>query len=149
MNITQPLPDALRCDSFAFGSFPLGQLKQFFDEADPDQYFGEACLVDPELQDDLVVPGMIIFSKRAKALSAWISGTELAFIRVVLEKQQILFECGLRTVYKFAQITQDLKQDVRTFQQAKQQTNGIHFLAVQTDQQSEEVEGMWLLSELL
>ncbi|CAN8070593.1 unnamed protein product [Agarophyton chilense] len=149
MNVPQPLPDALRCDSFAFGNLPLAQLQHFFAHADPDNYFGDACLADPQLPPDVLVPGMIIFSKRARALSAWLSGTELAFIRVVFEKQQILLECGLSTVYTFAQVTKDVKQDVRQFQQAKQKTSGIHFLAVQTDQKTDEIEGMWLLSELL
>lgn len=149
MQLPKPLPDALRCDSFAFGSFPLGQLKQFFAEANTDDYFGDACLIDDDLSPETTIPGMIIFSQRAKALAAWITGIELAFIRVMLERQQILLECGLNTVYQFARISDDLKQDVRTFQKGKAQADGIHFLAVQENQEADEVEGMWLLSDSL
>ena len=147
LQVPKPLPDELRCESFAFGNFPLGQLESFFEEADPKDYFGESCLVDPGLPKDLMVPGMIIFSKRASALSAWISGIELAFVKATLERQEVVFECGLNTVYKFAQITEDLKQDVRAFLKGKEATSGVHFMAVQTDAESDEVDGMWLLCE--
>lgn len=147
LSLPQRLPDALRCDSFAFGTFPLGQLESFFADADSGDYFGDRCLVDSALPKDTLIPGLIIFSKRAKALSAWISGTELAFVKGVLERQEVVFECSLSTVYKFAQITEDLKQDVRGFEKLKQAGQGIHFLAVQESEESEEVEGMWLLCE--
>lgn len=145
--VTQRLPDALRCESFAFGSFPLGQLEEFFDTAEPKDYFGDRCLVDSSVSKDTLVPGMIVFSKRAYPLAAWISGTELAFIRATLEKQEIVFECGLNTVYKFAQITDDLKDEARTFQMGKKKTGGLHFLAVQTSAEAEEIDGMWLLCQ--
>lgn len=147
LKVSEPLPDALRCDSFAFGTFPLGQLEDFFETADSKDYFGNSCLVDPNLSRETLVPGLIIFSKRARPLSAWISGIELAFVRATLDKQEVSFECGLNTVYKFAKITPDIKNDVRTFQQAKQDTAGIHFLAVQTSPQTDEIDGMWLLCE--
>lgn len=145
--VTQRLPDALRCESFAFGSFPLGQLEEFFDSANPTDFFGDRCLVDPNILKDTMVPGMIVFSKRAYPLAAWISGIELAFIRATMEKQEIVFECGLSTVYKFAQITDDIRDEARRFQTARKDTGGLHFLAVQTNADAEEIDGMWLLCE--
>lgn len=145
--LPRPLPDELRCDSFAFGNFPLAQLVSFFEKADSDDYFGDSCLVDGSLAQNIAIPGLILFSKRANPLSAWISGTELAFINVLFEKQQIVLECGLNTAYRFAEITADLKKDAKAFQNGKDKTeDGIHFLAVQEDKDSDEVHGMWLLS---
>lgn len=145
--ITQKLPDMLRCESFSFGSFPLGQLEEFFQTANAKDFFGDRCVIDGSVPKDAMVPGMIVFSRRAYPLSAWVSGTELAYIRVALERQEVLLECGLNTVYKFAQITDDLKNDVRTFLAGKEKTNGLHFLAVQTKADAEEIDGLWLLCD--
>ena len=147
LKVAERLPDALRCDSFAFGTFPLGQLEEFFEVANPNDYFGDSCLVDPTLPRDVLIPGMIIFSKRARAISAWMSGIELAFVKATLERQEVSLECGLNTVYVFAKITADIKDDVRKFQETKKDTAGIHFLAVQTSPETDEIDGMWLLCE--
>lgn len=146
--VSQPLPDALRCEKFAFGTFPLSYLQEFFKEADSSQYFGDQCPVDDGVSGDLNVPGLIVFSKRAKALAAWIGGIELAFIRVLQEQREVVLECGLDTIYRFIQITKDVKKDVTDFETLKNSANGLHFLAVQQSAESDEVEGMWLLSEI-
>lgn len=145
--VTRRLPDALRCESFAFGSFPLGQLEEFFNTANPKDYFGDRCLVDATVPKDILVPGMVVFSRRAYPLAAWMGGIELAFIKATMEKQEIVLECGVNITYKFAQITEDLKDDARTFQTSKGKTAGLHFLAVQTSAEAEEIDGMWLLCE--
>lgn len=144
---TQPLPDALRCESFAFGNFPLGQLEEFFETADSKDFFGDRCLIDDDLSKDTLIPGMIIFSKRAFPLAAWMSGIELAFVKTTLEKREIVLECGLNTSYMFARISPDLKDDVRAFQAGKEKASGLHFLAVQASSEAEEIDGMWLLME--
>lgn len=145
--LTQRLPDALRCESFAFGELSLGQLEEFFDGADTNDYFGDRCIVDPLLPKDTMVPGMIVISKRAKPLSAWASGIELAYIKATLERQEVVLECGLNTVYRFAQITEDLKDDARKFGKGKAAAAGLHFLAVQQTPTTDEIDGMWLLCE--
>lgn len=146
--LAKRLPDALRCEQFAFGNFPLAQLEQFFREADPSDFFGNCCLVDEDLSGDTLIPGLIVFSKRAPALSAWISGADLAFIKVMSERREVVLECGLNSVYRFAQILDGLKEDVRTFQKLKEASSGLHFLAVQKSADSEEIDGMWVMSEL-
>lgn len=147
-SVSQRLPDALRCDKFAFASFPLGHLKEFFDEADPGDYYGDACPVDDDLDDMLPIPGIVVFSKRAAALAAWISGIELVFVKAMRDKREVVFECGLNNVYRFAQISDDIKEDVRNFQKLKDAADGLHFLAVQEGPDAEDVEGMWLMCEL-
>lgn len=145
--VAQRLPDALRCESFAFGAFPLGQLQEFFESANPKDYFGGPCPVQDEISMDSMVPGLIIFSKRAYPLAAWMDGVEVAFIKALLEKQEVLLECGLNTSYKFVQITNDLKDDARSFETRKADASGLHFLAVQSSADADEVDGMWLLCE--
>lgn len=147
-SMAKPLPDALRCEKFAFGNFPLGQLEQFFDEANPTDFCGDQCPIDDDLEPDQIVPGLVVFSRRAKALAAWINGIELAYIKAMTEQREVVLECGLNTVYRFAQIDDTLKGDVRKFESLKANGRGLHFLAVQESADSEEVEGMWLLCEL-
>eukprot|EP00171_Calliarthron_tuberculosum_P017681 IDg17681t1 len=76
--LTRRLPDALRCDSFAFARFPLAQLEEFFSESDPRDYFGEKCLVGPDVARDALIPGLVIRASRAAAIAGWMSGVELA-----------------------------------------------------------------------
>lgn len=143
------MPDALRCEKFAFGDFPLSDLLDFFNQSNDDDFYGDACPVDDQINNkDLSIPGIIAFSKRASTLSAWIDGVELVFIQVIMQQREVVFECGLNTVYRFAQITDDIKNDVKRFQQLKQESAGLHFLAIQESPESEEVEGMWLMSEV-
>lgn len=146
--LTQKLPDALRCDSFAFAQFPLGQLQQFFAEADSREYFGEMCLVDPALSPDVLVPGLVVHAVRAPAIAGWMSGIELATVQVRLDKQDIVFECGLDTKYKFGAVTKDIRDEAKSFQTAKQEVGGLHFLAVQKSESADEIDGFWLLCDI-
>jgi hypothetical protein len=147
MVLTDRLPDALRCEKFAFGSFPLGDVQEFFAGADQSDFFGDACLVDQDLPKDAMIPGIIVFSKRSKALAGWMSGVELAYIKAVMARQEVVLECGLNVAYRFATIDKTIKDDARTFQNGKEAVGGLHFLAVQKSEASDEVDGFWLLNE--
>lgn len=146
--MTQPLPDALRCDSFSFAEFPLAQLLEFFAAADPADYFGEKCLVDPAVDEGASIPGMVIYSTRAPAIAGWMSGVELAAIQAKLEKQEIVLECGLDTRYKFGGISKEIRAEAKHFQASKKPVEGLHFLAVQKSEDSDEVDGLWLLCDI-
>jgi hypothetical protein len=145
--VTEPLPDALRCEKFAFGNFPLSFIVDFFAEADPTDFFGDSCIVDDDVPVDAEIPGVIIFSKRSKALAGWMSGIELAFVKAVLERQKVVLECGLNTIYQFAGVDTAIKNEARRFQSAKEAVGGLHFVAIQQSEESDEVDGFWLLTE--
>jgi RNA-binding protein Tab2/Atab2 len=145
--VTERLPDALRCEKFAFGNFPLSFIVEFFAQANPSDFFGDACIIDEDVPSDALIPGIIIFSKRSKALAGWMSGIELAFVKAMMEKQLVVFECELNTVYRFADIDNLIKNDARQFQSAKDAVGGLHFLAIQQSEESDEVDGFWLLTE--
>lgn len=145
--VTDRLPDALRCESFAFGSFPLGSLLEFFDNADKKDFFGDMCYIDDRLTPDAPIPGMFMLSKRSYPLAAWLEGTEIAFVKAVMDEKEVVLECGINTMYKFADITSDIKSDVREFEALKTKSEGVHFVAIKSDVESDEVEGFWLLRE--
>lgn len=147
LELSEALPDALRCEKFGFGRLPLAQLQEFFSDASPNDFFGDACIADDDLPQDASIPGLIVFSKRAKALAGWMSGVELAYLKAVLSKQELALECGLVTRYRFAGIDDTIKPEARDFEKAKEAVRGLHFLAIQESEDSDEVEGMWLLTE--
>lgn len=149
LSSAENLPDQLHCEKFAFGNLPLGQVEEFFISAKPSDYFGDTCVVDNSLPKDVLIPGLIVFSRRSKALAGWMSGVELAFIKTVMKKQEIVFECGLSTAYRFAAIDDVIKDEARSFQLAKNNAKGLHFLAVQKTEDTDEIDGFWLLNDSL
>ena len=148
LNMTERLPDALRCDSFSFAYFPLGQLEEFFSTANRQEFFGDQCLVDSSVPQATLIPGLVIYSSRSAGIAGWISGIELATIQAKVESLSILIECGLDKQYKFASISKEIQPEAAAFQSQKSKADGLHFLAVQKNEASDEVDGLWLLRDL-
>jgi hypothetical protein len=149
----QPLPDALRGEKWAFVTLEADAFAEMqeweidFCEAFP--ILGEQSLV-PELTPETRIPGLIIFSSRAKALAGWMSGLELAAVQVKLDSPaQLILETGFSDRWILANITDpQTKQEAEGFQTAKEQASGVHFIAIQSDPNSESFAGFWLLPEL-
>ena len=148
LTVIQKLPDALRCDSFSFASLPLEQLLVFFEEADSADYFGDKCFVDSALRSDASIPGLIVFSSRSRAISAWLSGIELSSVAMDLQREEIIFECGLDLKYKFAVISEKLREEAKRFQQRQMDAIGVHFIAVQREPEIDDIDGLWLLCDV-
>jgi hypothetical protein len=120
------------------------------DEWDID--FGEAFpLSMMGLAPNTRIPGIIIFSSRAKPIAGWMSGLELAYVRAEIGKTASLFlETGASESWILAtNIKDDYTQaEAKGFESAKQNAEGVHFLAVQSDPNSESFAGFWLLQAL-
>ena len=142
------MPDAMRGESFMFNDYPLWTIQSLFESSNPDDFFGSMCPVDDDVSKQCRIPGLLIFSKRARAVAAWTSGAEIAYIKGIMEKREVVVECGLTTNYLLAKITKDLRDDVKKFEDGKKQASGLHFLAVQESMDSEEIEGFWLLRDI-
>ncbi|KAA8492752.1 Protein TAB2-like, chloroplastic [Porphyridium purpureum] len=146
VSISEKLPDALRGERYAFVQLPYALLKEFSKlELD----FGELCPVDSELKDDELIPGLVIYSKRATPIAAWMSGLELSCISADMKKREILVQCDLDTSYLFGRVVPSIVDEAREFERRKNDLNGLHFVAVQKDEESDEVDGFWLLQEML
>ncbi|APB34168.1 hypothetical protein GlitD10_1842 [Gloeomargarita lithophora Alchichica-D10] len=136
----QPLPEALRGQQWAWANLLWGQIRQEgadwadFGELLPWQYI--------DLANDTVIPGLIIYSPRAQALAAWMSGWELAGFEV--EGERVILETGIGERWLF---TPRNSQAVG-FQTAQTQAQGVHFLAIQTDPHAENLQGFWLMQTL-
>ncbi len=144
--LSRPLPDALRCEKFSFLEMPLGALDQFFAESNSDDYFGDACVVDDDMESSTPIPGLVLYSRRAPSIAGWMSGIELA--SVAMKEKELLFMCDLDTSFLFAQISADLRDDARKFSESKLNARGLHFLAVRKSEESDDVDGMWLLCDI-
>ena len=90
----------------------------------------------------------VIFSRRSRAIAAWLTGLDLAFVSAALESREIYIEVGLDTQYLLARMrtpTQTLEAE--TFEATKGQMSGLHFLSVQSGPEAEQPDGFWLLRD--
>lgn len=146
----QRLPDALVGNTWRFASLSAAAFTEM------EQWtidFGDSLpLTLQQLAPETQVPGILIFSARAVPLAAWMSGLELAFLTVEPEPQtgnlQLLLETGDSDRWIMASLKDpQLRAAAQSFELTKQQAQQVHFLAVQTDPQSEAFAGFWLLQE--
>jgi hypothetical protein len=146
--IPQPLPDALQYDKWAFVTLEAAALEEMneweidFSEAFPLKMMG--------LAPDTRIPGIIIFSSRATPLAGWMSGLELAFVRFdSAEAARLLLETGASDSWILATLRDSqIIAEAEGCESAKQNAEGVHFLAVQSTPTSESFAGFWLLQEL-
>ncbi len=143
-----PLPDALEGQKWAFVSL---EASAFEDMNEWEIDFGEAFpLSMMGLTPDTRIPGIIIFSSRAKPLAGWMSGLELAFVK--FESQplpRLLLETGASDSWILANIKDPkIITEAKGFESAKENAAMVHFLAVQSSPNSEAFAGFWLLQEL-
>ncbi len=150
------LPDALIGQQWTFVSL---EASAFGDLPDWDIAFGEAFPLDlVGVTPDMQIPGVIIYSPRALPLAGWLSGLDVAFLRFETESggtsyrapiPRLLLETGASDSWILANLpTQPLQTEANNFEAAKRQAQNVHFLAVQSDPNSEAFAGFWLLQEL-
>ncbi|MBF2027858.1 MAG: Tab2/Atab2 family RNA-binding protein [Oscillatoriales cyanobacterium C42_A2020_001] len=145
--VAQPLPDALIGQKWAFVSLEASVLEDMNEWAID---FSEAFPLSlANLPPDAVVPGIILFSSRAVAMAGWMSGLELGYLTVDAESPpRLLLETGIGDRWILANLgNPQLWAEAQTFETAKQQANGVHFLAIQANPETEAFAGFWLLQE--
>ncbi|MBD2676805.1 MULTISPECIES: Tab2/Atab2 family RNA-binding protein [Nostoc] len=146
--LPQRLPDALEGQQWVFVSLTAEDLAEMpeweiaFGEAFP----LELAKVSPETR----IPGVLIFSPRALPLAGWMSGLELAFLKVDTNQEtRLLLETGVTESWILANIKKSQPlAEAKGFEEAKQKANGVHFLGVQSNPQAESFAGFWLLQEV-
>ncbi len=144
---SKPLPDALQGDKWAFVTL---EASAFTEMPEWDIDFSEGFdLASLNLAPDALIPGIIIYSFRAKPLAAWMSGIELAYLRYNEKPSRLILETGADDSWILDSFTNaQTRQEAEKFEQAKQKAQNVHFLAVQTNPQSQSFAGFWLLQEL-
>ncbi|AOY78598.1 Tab2/Atab2 family RNA-binding protein [Moorena producens JHB] len=147
--IPKPLPDALQGQKWAVVSLQAAAFEEM-NEWEID--FGEAFPVSiMDIAPETPIPGLIIYSQRAKPLAAWMSGLELSFVRLDTtdDRPKLLLETGANDSWILANLTKSqILAEAKSFEEAKQKANFVHFLAVQSSPTSERFAGFWLCREL-
>ena len=147
--IPLPLPDALEYDKWAVVTLEAGAFEEMnewdigFSEAFPLSMLG--------LPPDTRIPGIIIFSaSRANPLAAWMSGLELAYVKLDSgSPARLLLETGASDSWILATVKgSQALAEAQGFELSKQQAKKVHFLAVQSSPTSESFAGFWLLQEI-
>ncbi len=143
----KPLPDALLGQQWAFVTLEASA----FAEQEWEFDFGETfALPVTSSSMETKIPGVVIFTSRAKPLAAWMSGLEPAFIK--FDKgppPRLILESGANDRWIVANLkAPQLQAEAQEFEAAKQQAQQVHFLAVQSNPQAESFAGFWLLQEL-
>jgi RNA-binding protein Tab2/Atab2 len=143
-----PLPEALVGDGWSFVSLKFADLAEMNEW---DITFRDGIPLELlNLSPDAIVPGLVIFSKRAAPLAGWMSGLEVAAIFYEAEPApRLLLETGLNDRWIVAPLRKaDLQKEATDFEQAKQDAQQVHFLAVQSGAKATSFEGFWLLQTL-
>ena len=145
----RPLPDALRGESWAFVALPLVGVREEAEQVKRNKVFGDLLEIDPELPDDTLVPGIAVYTRRAAALAGWTKGLELGAIGVDLDMGTLILDTGVADSWQYARFrqTKELTQEAREWEQVKDAVGGLHFLAIQTDEEAESTDGFWILQD--
>ena len=143
------LPDAIRGDKDDKWAFVTLEAKEFQEMEEWDISFGEGFPLSLfELAPETKIPGLIIFSPRAMPFAGWMSGMELSQIQLQQGSMpRLILQTGTSECWILADITNpDTLEEAKGFQQAKQKAEGVHFLAIQQNPNSESFAGFWLLA---
>lgn len=146
-----PLPDALRGEQWAFVQLPLDSLREMLQPVEAGEMFGAsfdlgaAGLAD--LRGDTLVPGVAVFSRRSAPLAAWTNGLEIAGVKADVERSCLILETGVNQRWRYGawRPSPDAVGEAEGWEEAKAGLGGLHFLAVQPNADTDEVNGLWLL----
>lgn len=149
-----PLPEALRNDKRDKWSFvslaaeTVAEMNQWeigFKEAFPLELIG----VEPKTMN---IPGLLIFSNRALPIAAWLSGLELAWLKLedAIVPPRLRLETGATDSWILLSFPDKATlAEAERFEKAKKASLGMHFLAIQSSPDVEAFTGFWLLWEQL
>jgi hypothetical protein len=143
----QPLPDVLIGQGWMFATL---EARAFEEMEQWEIAFGEVFPLSlMNLASEAQIPGLIIFSPRAIPLAGWMSGLELAFLKLEsCSPVRLLLATGASDRWIIANLKDpQMVAEAQEFEAAKQQVQQVHFLAVQSDPQTESFAGFWLLQE--
>jgi RNA-binding protein Tab2/Atab2 len=141
----QPLPDALRGEKWQLVTL---EASAFDDMGEWEIGFGEAFPLElTGVGTEAMIPGILVFSSRAKPLAAWMSGLELGRVKYEAP-DRLLLETGLDERWNLSGLRQsELQMEAAAFEKAKRRAQGVHFLAIQVDPDQTSFEGFWLMQD--
>jgi len=150
MGAPEELPDALRGEAWSFVQLPLNALKGELQEVLNGNAFGSGVDIDNlglDINDDTLIPGVAVYSRRAAPMAAWTNGLELAAVVADTDRASLVLETGVNDRWKYGAYrrTPETTEEAEAWEAAKNQVGGLHFLAVMTDEEADDCSGLWLL----
>ncbi len=149
----KPVPDALMGERWVLVSLKAGE---FAEAKEWSMDFSELLDIN-HLDPETIVSGIIIVSARATALAAWMSGVDPVFIKfernLLGDRCQMQLEASADARWVLANLQAPKDQEAiaqgASLEKAKQNAQGFHFLAVQTNLEEEHFAGFWMLKEAI
>ena len=149
----KPIPDALMGERWISVSLKAGD---FADAKEWSMDFSELLDIS-NLDPETIISGMIIISARATALAAWMSGVDPVFVKfernLLGDRTQMQLEASADARWVLANLQAPKDKDAiaqgSAFEKSKQNSQGFHFLAVQTNPEEEHFAGFWMLKEVM
>ncbi len=145
LNQPEPLPEALRGDAWSFSSLSVGNLRE---AKEWPMEFNSLLPIRESLDETIQIPGLRLFSqKRSLAVSAWLSGVEP--VRLLVEKNQLLLEAGQEDRWLVTDMSKDYAHQVELqLCEARDNADGIQFIAIQSSPEEEKFTGFWMLKDM-
>ncbi|MBD2188279.1 Tab2/Atab2 family RNA-binding protein [Pseudanabaena mucicola] len=149
----KPVPDALMGERWISVSL---KARDFADANEWSMDFSELLDIG-DLDPDTIISGIIIISARATALAAWMSGVDPVFIKfernLLGDRTQMQLEASADARWVLANLQAPKDKNAidqgAAFEKSKQNSQGFHFLAVQTSPDVEHFAGFWMLKEVM
>ena len=139
------LPDVLKSESYAFvalraESFWSGEVNR------ENINRGHLCPLAGMPRTGWI-QGLALFSRRADAVAAWMSGLEISHVKADLVSRELLLHTDISKQFVIAPLSEAQKREAQVFERTKANSNGFHFLSVQASPDADDVEGFWLLRQ--
>eukprot|EP00559_Dactyliosolen_fragilissimus_P006863 CAMPEP_0184871396 /NCGR_PEP_ID=MMETSP0580-20130426/40696_1 /TAXON_ID=1118495 /ORGANISM="Dactyliosolen fragilissimus" /LENGTH=206 /DNA_ID=CAMNT_0027374053 /DNA_START=1044 /DNA_END=1664 /DNA_ORIENTATION=+ len=141
------LPDALRGEKYAFVALPLAEFLEGGSITNENIGVGRLCPIGSNFPADAFVQGIVILTQRAEGLSSWLAGTEVAGFKAELRRRTLVMETDIDNQYLMAKLNDVQREEAAAFEEGKDNLNGLHFVSVQVDDESDPA-GFWLLREI-
>ena len=154
MDVPQPtdLPEAMIGEQWEFVQFPLAGVEEEVREVEAGRAFGAVFDVAKQqvgraLGPDDLIPGVVVFSRRAKPISALHMGLEISGLRAYPERGYTVLEYGGNQGHKYSffdKMDETLEEAVM-WEKSKAELGGLHFLAVMESPEADMCTGFWIL----
>lgn len=122
----EELPDAMRGDAWSFVQLPLGALRGELAAVEAGQAFGSIVdvnkLLGNTINDDTLVPGVAVYSRRANPMAAWTNGLELAAVTADTDRAFLILETGVNERWKYGAYRRTIEttEEANAWEAAKQ-----------------------------
>lgn len=147
------LPDALRGEQWALVQLPVKQLQREAEDVRDNKVFGSTFMLSERSKNinlETFIPGVVMFSRRATPLAASTNGLDLAAITADVDRACLILETGFNQRWRYGSYlrTALADEEAQAWENAKKFVDGLHFLAIQPEPNSQEVAGLWFMQAI-